>query len=68
MNANETVVGAVVDAEFDEVLDFLREICVRFHLSGGDPSFNEREFLRWVVVESANLYIRLAIQPHSAEC
>jgi hypothetical protein len=53
MNLND----AVIDPEFEEMLDFLREICTRFHLNRDNPSFNEREYLRWVVVEAGTLYI-----------
>jgi hypothetical protein len=64
MNTNE---AEVID-EFEEVLNFLKHLCSRYHLENRTGQFDQRAFISWVVVEAGILYIKHALQPESAQC
>jgi hypothetical protein len=62
MNTNE---AEVID-EFEEILNFLKDVCSRYHLENRTGQFDQ--FISWVVVEAGILYIKHALQPESAQC
>jgi hypothetical protein len=64
MNTNEV---EVID-EYEEVFDFLKEVCSRYHLSKNSPEFDQQAFTDWVVLQAGLLYIQYVLQPDSAQC
>jgi len=66
MKDNEVVIEQV--DEHEVIFDFLRAICVRYHLDKDDPSFSQREFIDWIVLRAGLLYIEYVLQPESTHC
>jgi hypothetical protein len=54
--------------EFQEVFDFLQEVCSRYYLSKKDGQFDEPSFSDWVVKNAGLLYIKYVLQPGSTHC
>ena len=54
--------------EYEEIFDFLQEVCSRYHLGKKSGQFDERSFSDWVVKEAGLLYIKHVLQPESAHC
>ena len=64
MNENEV---EMID-DYEEIFNFLKEVCTRYHLGKNQSEFDQQAFTDWVVLRAGMLYIQYVLQPESAQC